>query len=101
MAITSKTRTLKVGPYSRTVTKTYDSSNYNKKSRMAGVVYGKGNQKIKSSKVVTTKTPRKTTKTTLTYGPAGYYGKQGKSVYREITRHSKKKKAPGSIWFFK
>lgn len=90
MAKTSKTRTLKIGPYSRTVTKNYDSSNY-KKTRMTGVVYGKGKYPIKSSKVITTKTPRKTTKTTLTYGPVNYVGKQSKSVYREITRHSKKK----------
>lgn len=91
MAKTSKTRTLKIGKYSRTVTKEYDSSNYNKKSRMAGVIYGKGDQKIKSAKTVTTKTPRKTTKTTTSYGPTNYYGKQSKTRYKEITRHSKKK----------
>lgn len=84
---TSKTRTIKIGPYSRTVTKNYDPMNYDKTSRMAGVVYGKGNQKIKKSKIVTVQTPRKTTKTTISYSPVGYYGKQSKQVYREITRH--------------
>lgn len=61
----------------------HNPNNY-AKTRMTGVIYGKGDQKIRESKTVTKVTPRGTRVKAVKYGPVSYYGKQTKS--KTITR---------------
>lgn len=70
----------------RTKKITHNPQNYSKKGIMAGVVYGKGDKKIKEKKVVTRETPRKTVTKTTDYGPVDYYGKQLKTRTKVVKR---------------
>lgn len=66
-------------------TKTYNPNNY-ANTRMAGVVYGNKNQKIKQTKTTVNDLPWGTYIKTKTYGPANYYGKQTKNVSRKFIK---------------
>ena len=76
-----KSRTYKIGGYSRTVVTETSKSHY-KPNRMTGNVYGGGKHDIKTKKSVITQTPRRIRTKTTTYSPVDYYGKQKKMVRR-------------------
>lgn len=63
----------------------YDSKNYDK-STMAGVIYGKNDQKIKKTKVITKTKPKKIKIKTVEYGPVNYYGKQKKTITKKVIK---------------
>lgn len=62
---------------------TYDPTNY-KKTRMTSTVYGRNDQKIRSSKTVT-KSNGKTK--VVTYGPVDYYGRQTKTKVKTKNKY--------------
>jgi hypothetical protein len=83
---TQKTKTIKIGPFSRTKTVEYDSDNYDQKGIMAGTIYKGKNIPIKKKKTVVTSTPRKTVTKTTDYSPISYYGKQTKTKTKVVKR---------------
>lgn len=80
-----KTKTIKLGGYSRTKEKEYDPTHYDN-DRMTGVIYGKNDKKIKKQTTVTIDTPKKTITKTKKYSPISYAGTQTKTKTKVIKR---------------
>jgi hypothetical protein len=77
-----KSKTYGVGGYSITRTKERSSDNWDRNGVMPGVIYGKGDQMIKTKKSTIINTPKSMRTKVTTYGPIGYYGRQTKSVQK-------------------